>query len=67
MQEGHDAPTGDDGTTSQDDGKQDGMLTHNGDNDIRAGSAGQAQTQVHTKDDGMQTHNGDNDSSAESA
>ena len=49
-QEGHSTPTGDDETTSLKDRVQDGMLTHNGGNDSSAGSAGQAQAQVHTKD-----------------
>ena len=50
MQEGHDTPTGDDGTTSLEDRVQDGMSTHDGGNDNRTGSAGQAQAQVHPKD-----------------
>ena len=50
VQEGHDTPTGDDGTTSLEDRVQDGMSTHDGGNDNRAGSAGQAQAQVHPKD-----------------
>ena len=50
MQEGHDTPTGDDGTMSLEDRVQDGMSMHDGGNDSRAGSAGQAQAQVHTKD-----------------
>ena len=49
MQEGHDTPTGDDETTFLEDRVQDGMSTHDGGNDSRAGSAGQAQAQVHTK------------------
>ena len=50
MQEGHDTPTGDDGTTSLEDRVQDSKSTHDGGNDNRTGSAGQAQAQVHPKD-----------------
>ena len=50
VQEGHITPTGDDVTMSLEYRVQDGMSTHNCDNDSRAGSAGQAQAQVHTKD-----------------
>ena len=51
VQEGHDAPIGDDGTMSLEYRVQDGMLTHCGGNDSNAGSAGQAKAQVHTKDE----------------
>ena len=67
VQEGHDTPTCEDGTTSLEDREQDGMSTHDGGNDSSAGSAGQEQAQVHTKDDSMSTHDGGNDSSARSA
>ena len=50
MQEGHDTPTGDDETTFLEDRVQDGMSTHDGGNDNRTGSAGQAQAQVHPKE-----------------
>ena len=50
MQEGHDAPTGNDGTILEY-RVQDGMSTHDGGNDSRTESAGQALAQVHTKDE----------------
>ena len=39
-----------DGTTSLEDRVQDGKSKHDGGKDSSAGSAGQAQAQVHTKD-----------------
>ena len=47
VQEGHDAPTGDDGTMSLEYRGQDGMSTNGGDDQSHTGSVGQAQAQVH--------------------
>ena len=58
VQEGHNVPTGDDKTMSLEYRVQDGMLMHSGGDNSSAGSAGQAQEQVHTKDEFAKTPEG---------